>query len=258
MTRALEGKVAIVTGAGSGIGRAITMRFAAEGATVYAAGRTVATLQSTMADAAADGGEVRPAQCDVSRREEVASLVAQVVEQTARIDILINNAHDLRDLYRPFVETDEASFMRSFDSGFLGSYYFLQECYPFLKLRQGKVVNMGSAAGVAGMANLLSYAVTKEAIRTMTRVVAREWGVDGINVNMICPYATDTPTMREARGQMTPEVFDARHLERRPLQRHGGGDDIASVALFLVTAASSYITAHTLMVDGGMFMDAGR
>ncbi|HKX77375.1 MAG TPA: SDR family oxidoreductase [Novosphingobium sp.] len=260
MSEELAGKVAIVTGGGTGIGRATAIAFAQAGAKVVVTGRTLETLDAVAAELQEIGGADAglAIQCDVSRREEVVNVVGETVRKYGRVDVLMNNAHDFRDVYCSFMETTEEAIQRSFGSGFMGSFYFLQQCYPLLKEARGKVINMGSVAGVQGMENLFAYAAAKEAIRAMTRVLAREWGPDGINVNTICPHATDTPAMLESKEQLTAEVFDEMHSSCRALKRSGTCSEVATVALFLATQASSYITGHTLMVDGGFSIDAGR
>jgi NAD(P)-dependent dehydrogenase (short-subunit alcohol dehydrogenase family) len=197
-------------------------------------------------------------ECDVSQRDQVRHAVGQTISEWGGIDILVNNAHDLRDVRKSFLDTDEEHLLRHLTSGFFGAYYFLQESYEHLKPRKGKVINIGSAAGVKGLPQHFSYATTKEAIRAMTRVVAREWGPDGIRVNTICPAAFDTPAMQVFAPPSLSDEQRSAMAAQIPLGRFGTTDDTASVALFLASDASGYITGHTLMVDGGGNMDAGR
>lgn len=258
MAGALEGKVAIITGGGTGIGRACAIAFAQAGAQCVVVGRRLEKVEAVAAELADHGLPGLAMSCDVSRKEQVAEVVRRTVEHYGGVDILINNAHDLTDVFRSFMDSDEAHVLRSFNSGFFGAFHFLKACYPYLKDRSGKVVNMASYAGVRGLPNLFSYVVTKEAMRGMTRALAQEWGPDGINVNTICPHATDTETMERTKETTTQGMDEAQFYAQWPLRRAGRSAEVGSVALFLVSDASSYITGHTIMVDGGVGMDAGR
>jgi NAD(P)-dependent dehydrogenase (short-subunit alcohol dehydrogenase family) len=250
----LEDKVAIVTGSGQGIGRGIALAMAREGALVTIAERNEETGRRVAEELGEVGAPGLFVHCDVTRREDVREVVERTVAGRGGIDILVNNAHDLRDLAKPLVETDEEHLRRNLDSGFMGTYYFMQECYPHLKERRGNVINTGSMAGVAGRESLFSYAVTKEAIRAATRVAAREWGRDGIRVNVLCPAAIDSPQMQTFA---TPE-WRERMAPHQILGRHGTIDDAARAAVFLASDDAGFVTGHSLMADGGSVIDAAR
>jgi NAD(P)-dependent dehydrogenase (short-subunit alcohol dehydrogenase family) len=247
----LAGKVAIVTGGGQGIGRGIALAFAREGALVTVADCNAETGRR-VAEELGDGGLF--AECDVTSREDVRRVVELTVDTHGGLDVLVNNAHDLRELLKPLIETDEEHLRRNFDSGFMGTFHFMQECYPQLKERRGNVVNLASTAGFVGNASLVSYAVTKEAIRALTRVAAREWGRDGIRVNALVPNAIDTPQMQSFAPR---EWFESTAAEQT-LGRHGTIDDAARAAVFLASDEASFVTGHSLMVDGGSVIDAAR
>jgi NAD(P)-dependent dehydrogenase (short-subunit alcohol dehydrogenase family) len=250
----LSGKVAIVTGGGQGIGRGIALALAREGALVTVAERNEETGRRTATDLGDVGAPGLFVQCDVTRRDDVRRVIEQTVAERGGVDILVNNAHDLRDLLKPLVETDEEHLRRNLDSGFMGTYYFMQECYPYLKERRGNVINIGSTAGFAGNESLFSYSVTKEAIRAATRVAAREWGKDGIRVNILVPNAIDTPQMQSFAP---PEWFESM-ASQQTLGRHGTIDDAARAAVFLASDEAGFVTGHSLMVDGGSIIDAAR
>jgi NAD(P)-dependent dehydrogenase (short-subunit alcohol dehydrogenase family) len=250
----LQDRVAIVTGSGQGIGRGIALAMAREGALVTVAERNEKTGRVVAQELGEIGAPGLFVQCDVTRRDDVRRVVTTTVEERGGIDILVNNAHDLRDLARPLIETDEEHLRRNLDSGFMGTYYFMQECYPYLKERRGNVINTGSMAGIAGRESLFSYAVTKEAIRAATRVAAREWGRDGIRVNALCPAAIDTPQMQ---AFATPE-WQERMTPQQILGRHGTIDDAVRAAIFLASDDAGFITGHSLMADGGSVIDAAR
>ncbi|MEN2739648.1 SDR family oxidoreductase [Microbacterium sp. X-17] len=253
----LDGQVALVTGAGQGLGRDIAIAMTQAGAQVAVIDMNADTAASVAGELSQFGAPGLAITCDVSVREQVDATVDQVISDFGGIDVLVNNAQNVRVVQRSFLETDEALLQAHLTSGLYGTYYFMQAAHPTLKERGGRVINLGSGAGVGGLKDHFAYAATKEAIRATTRVVAREWGADGIRVNAICPAAFDTPAMKvflenagqEARDWMVTQI---------PVGRFGGGDEVASVAVFLASDASSYITGHTLMVDGGSNMDAGR
>ncbi|MGP2440100.1 SDR family NAD(P)-dependent oxidoreductase [Streptomyces sp. JW3] len=254
---ALEGMVALVTGAGQGLGRDIAIAMTRAGATV-----AVVDLngENAVKVAAELGGYGKPGlaiTCDVGKRDQVDATVAETIERLGGIDVLVNNAQDLRVVQTLFNDTDEDLIRAHMESGFYGTYYFMRACYPQLKERVGRVINIGSGAGVSGLAQHFAYAATKEAIRATTRVTAREWGADGIRVNTICPAAYDTPSMQTFLGKADDATKDWM-LNQIPLHKFGGGNEIASAAVFLASDASSFMTGHTFMVDGGSSMDAGR
>ncbi|MFI7135916.1 SDR family NAD(P)-dependent oxidoreductase [Nonomuraea sp. NPDC050153] len=253
----LTGKVAIVTGAGQGIGRAIAIAMAKAGARVSVVDLNPATAENVAVELGEHGEPGLAIECDVSQRDQVGKAVERTVSKWGGIDILVNNAHNLRDIRRSFLDTDEPHLLQHLTSGLFGTYYFLQESYRYLKARKGSVVNVASAAGVLGLPQHFSYAATKEAIRATSRVVAKEWGPDGIRVNTICPAASETEAARPYFESLSDEGRDA-YLAQLPLRRFGTADDVASVAVFLASDASGYITGHTLMVDGGGTMDAAR
>ncbi|MEN2739565.1 SDR family oxidoreductase [Microbacterium sp. X-17] len=254
---ALQDKVAIVTGSGQGLGRDIAIAMTQAGARVAVVDLNAANATKVAEELSAHGEPGMAITCDVSERDQVNAAVAEVVEKMGRIDILVNNAQNLRVVQRLFVDTDDALLEAHMRSGLYGTYYFMQACYSQLLEHKGAVVNIGSAAGTNGLAQHFAYAATKEAIRATTRVAAHEWGADGIRVNTICPAAYDTPSMKiflDKADDATKEWM----LNQVPLHKFGGGDEVASVAVFLASDAASYMTGHTLMVDGGSSMDAGR
>lgn len=254
---ALEGQVAVVTGAGQGLGRDIAIAMTQAGARVAVVDLNGENAEKVAAELVAYGKPGIAITCDVSKRDQVDATVAETIEKLGGIDILVNNAQNLRVVQMLFNDTDEDLIRAHMESGFYGTYYFMQACYPQLKERVGKVINIGSGAGVAGLAQHFAYAATKEAIRATTRVTAREWGSDGIRVNSICPAAFDTPSMKV----FLDKAEDAQKewmLSQIPLHKFGGGDEVASVAVFLASDAASFMTGYTFMVDGGSNMDTAR
>jgi len=250
----MDGKVAIVTGAGRGIGRDIALLFAQQGAKVVAVSRTQETLDATVADIHKAGGTAIAVTCDVTNKASVDAAVAAAVAAFGTVHVLVNNAHDRNGQQSPFLETTEAKFQQQLATGLFATVHFMQACYPYLKANRGKVVNFASGAGVLGAVSFTPYAASKEAIRAVSRVAAREWGSDKINVNIICPTSMTDALEQSIKD---PAILDI--VSRAPLGIPGSPyEQVAPVALFLATDACNYITGHSFHVDGGNLMDAGR
>lgn len=249
----LSGKVAIVTGAGRGLGKAISELFAAEGAQVAVLSRTPGNVDRTVADIVAKGGQAAGFVCDVSKREEIDSAVKWVVKQFGGVDILVNNAHDTTGLTNDVIDITAEQLDRQFSSGPFAALYLMQACQPHMLARGGgRIVNIASGAGMIGANNYGAYAMSKEALRALTRSAAREWGKDGITVNNVCPLGlTDALELAIERG------FDA--VPTTPIPRYGSpSKDIAPTVLFLSSDEGRYLTGYTLMADGGQNIDTAR
>jgi NAD(P)-dependent dehydrogenase (short-subunit alcohol dehydrogenase family) len=244
----LDGKVAIVTGAGQGIGRGISLAFASEGAKIVVAEINEDTAASTVEEVRGRGSEGLAVGCDVRRRADVNRCVARCIEMFSAVDILVNNA--VATVTGVSVaETSDEDVALAWESGFLGTLYFLQACYPHMKGRNAKVINFGSGAGVDGLAGFAAYGPAKEAIRSLTKVAAHEWGKEGIRVNCICPSAASPSWERWAAEN--PAFIEAAMAHSTSGRMGDCEQDIGRAALFLASDDSSYVTGHTLMVDGG-------
>ncbi|CAM4190821.1 SDR family NAD(P)-dependent oxidoreductase [Lederbergia lenta] len=242
----LKGKVGIVTGSASGIGKGIALAMAKEGAHIVIVDVNEKKGKETLAQVN-EHAEGLLFIKDISKKENVYEIVSSVVEKFGKIDILVNNAHVSKQA--PFSETTEELLDLSFGTGFYPTFHFMQAAYPELKKSQGKVINFASGAGLDGQVTQTSYAAAKEAIRAISRVAANEWGPEGINVNLISPIAL-TPGVEQWR-ENAPEMYDAM-INRIPLRRLGDPEqDIGQVAVFLASKDSDYITGQTIMVDGG-------
>jgi 2-hydroxycyclohexanecarboxyl-CoA dehydrogenase len=246
----LAERVALVTGAGQGVGRGIALAFAAEGARVAAIDIHAETAQRTVTDCVARGVEAIAISADVARRDDVGAATDQVLHHFGSIDILVNNAHDFT-LGIPLDQTTDADMERSWRTATLGTLYFMQACLgPMREQGGGKILNIGSGSALDGEIGGASYVAAKEAVRAITRVAAREWGPHGIYVNTLCPFA------RSPRWEAFAEEHPGR-VERQaaslPLRRAPGDPelDIGRAAVFLVSDDSSYVTGQTLFVEGG-------
>jgi NAD(P)-dependent dehydrogenase (short-subunit alcohol dehydrogenase family) len=248
----LENKVAIVTGAGQSLGRAIARVLAGRGAAVMLTGRTLATLEAVRDEIRSAGGTAELDQGDVGSRPDVERMVSRAVAAFGGIDILVNNAQTWeRD--RPLAQVTDEILQVPLRSGLYGSLYTMQACYPHFRARGGgSVINFGSSTGVAGMPGWGPYGIAKEAIRGLTRVAAKEWGPDNIRVNTICPAAFTGSSVTRA-GQ-DPDAW-ASHLRTFPLGRLGDPErDIGQAVAALAGGDLAYLTGATLMLDGGKLL----
>lgn len=249
MSGRLSGKVAIVTGAGQGVGRGIALAFAREGADVVVADFNEETGTAVVKEIEALGGRAQFVACDVRSRESIDAAVAASIAAFGGIDVLVNNAQRANPAPVPLVEHTDELVDLCFATGYRASLHFMQACYPHLKERGGRVINLGSSAGLEGMAGQAAYGANKEAIRALSKTAAREWGPEGINVNILCPFARSPGVERFL--ELAPDM-EKRLLAGQPLGRIGDCEkDIGPVAVFLASDDSRYITGHTVPADGG-------
>jgi NAD(P)-dependent dehydrogenase (short-subunit alcohol dehydrogenase family) len=240
--------VAVVTGAGRGIGRGVALALAGEGAAVACLGRTPATLTDTSETIRRRNGNALAVRCDVTSRAGVFAAVDEVVRTLGPVDILVNNAMELRHLALDEITEEELD--RAIRSSLYGSLFAMQAAFPSMRTRGGRVVNFGSAGGTEGWAGQAAYAAAKEAVRGLTKAAAAEWGPYGITVNAVVPTA-ETDAYRGWSAGLTNEQHDA-FLATIPLRRVGDPErDIGRAVVFLVGPDSSYITGRTIFVDGG-------
>ena len=245
----LDGKVALVTGASRGIGRAIAERLAGEGAKVAInyAGNT-AKAEETKAAIEAAGGEAALFQADVSDAAAAAKLVADVKEHFGSLDILVNNAGITRDGL--LLRMKEADFDAVLNTNLKGVFHVTQAAAKIMmKQRAGRIVNLASVVGIIGNAGQANYAAAKAGVIGFTKAAAKELASRGITVNAVAPgfIATDMT------NAMTDKAKEAT-LAAIPLKRIGQPEDVANAVLFLVSGCSTYITGQVLKVDGGMVM----
>lgn len=247
MTR-LSGKVAIVTGAGRGIGRATAKLFAAEGAKVAVLSRTPANVDAVVTDIEAAGGMAIGVPCDICDADQIKAAVDRVVAAYGRIDILVNNAFDPSAPFSSILDLSVEQLQRNFETGPIAYLRSMQATYPHLKASgEGRVINFGSMAGVMGLSGYGPYNMAKEAVRALTRTAAREWAADKITVNNVLPLAETW-----GRDANVPPPTN-------PLGRFGSPDeDIAPVVLFLASKDARFLTGYSLTPDGGSIIDSAR
>jgi len=256
----LDGKVAIVTGAGRGIGRAIALDYAREGAAVAVASRSTSTVDTVTGEIVTNGGTAIGITVDVGERAQVDAMVAETVARLGQLDILVNNAQGFGTKEHPEGSTGyhaletfpEDVWDHTIQTGLTATLYAMQAAFPHLRERGGKIINFGSGNGITGMKGSAAYNAGKEAIRALTRTAANEWGKYGICVNVIVPtMLTDSA---DAFFEARPGVREK--LEAGiPLRRFGDPDrDIGPVAVFLASSDSDYMTAQTFHVDGGQIL----
>jgi NAD(P)-dependent dehydrogenase (short-subunit alcohol dehydrogenase family) len=254
----LRDKIAVVTGAASGLGRAIAERFVLEGAHVVVADRDEKKLAMALQEIRAKGGSIEGSVVDVAIRDEIQTFFADTLRSAGRIDILVNNAGVTR--YRPFLEATERDWDAVLDVDLKGLFFCVQAIAPHMTERSyGKIVNISSAQGTgttphntAGSPGGSSaYASAKAAVIQLTKTLARELGPHGVNVNCVAPGTFLTALTSASR---TPEQV-TEHIAFRAsvtvLKRLGRAEELANAVLFLASDESSFITGHTLYVDGG-------
>lgn len=247
----LDGKTAIITGGGQGIGRGIALAMVKEGANVCLAEWNPETCQATAKQLQSLGGRAIGVQCDVAKRDQVKKVVATAVKEFGTVNILANVAQAMRNDIA-FENTTDEDMALALGSGLLGTFYFMQECFPYMKQHGGKIINFGSAAGLEGHSGWTAYAASKEAIRGITRVACHEWGKYKINANVICPLAS-SPHMQEW-AKTSGGIADIM-VAMVPLGKMGDCEtDIGRAAVFLASSDADFITGQTLMVDGGQCM----
>ncbi|MBG9981595.1 SDR family oxidoreductase [Aerococcaceae bacterium DSM 111020] len=245
----LQDKVAIITGAGSGFGRATAELFAKEGAKIVAVDLNQETANQTAQIIIDAGGEAIGVKANVADEEDVKDFIDATTKEFGKIDILFNNA----GIYAPGnVETTSIDdWNRSINVNMTALFLAAKHAMPHLLESNGNIINTASAGGIIGFPDAIAYATTKGAVISFTRAVAVDYADKGVRCNAICPGTGETGMTKELLE--VPEIRDG-FLAPIPMKRLGQPEDIASAALFLASDQASYITGHALPVDGGWTM----
>lgn len=248
----LQGKIALVTGAGSGIGQAVALLFAREGARVIAADRSAEGLQKTLCDVAELDLMIEAIQLDVTDEAMVKAVVNQVLEHTGRVDLLLNSAGvgSTQTAVDTDLETWEQVFAVNVRGTFLLSKYLLPS---MIQQGHGVILNMASVAGMVGLPNRAAYCASKAAVIGLTRAMAIDHVKQGIRVNAICPGTVDSPWVgRLLAAADNGDQARQNLVARQPMGRLGRPDEIAEAALYLASDEASFVTGTTLTIDGGL------
>ena len=251
-------KTVIVTGAGSGIGRATAIRFANEGANVVLVGRSAETLQETAEAFPQDRTWIHTDNfltviCDISVEVQVQEMMERVIDKFERIDVLVNNAG--KAIQGKITELSSEDWESAIDVNLNGTFYVCQAAMPHLIATKGNIINVSSLSGIGGDWNMAAYNAAKAGISNLTRTLALDHGADGVRVNAVNPSVTKT--------DMTSTIQDDssktdKFLDRCPLGRLAAPEEVAAVITFLASDDASMITGVNLPVDGGVSASNGQ
>jgi NAD(P)-dependent dehydrogenase (short-subunit alcohol dehydrogenase family) len=245
--RLLQGKLALVTGAGQGNGRAIALGLAQAGARVVATDMNAANAQATAQAIEQAGGSAASFALDITQPQECAQVLAQVEQRLGALDILVNNAGIL---VRDGIDSPQATrnLQQVMKVNYEGTWNVIQASLPALRRARGAIVNVASVAAFAGWPNTLGYAPSKGAVKMLTQSLAADLARDGVRVNAIAPGVIATPMTDSTRSD--PGKLE-RFLTRIPMARVGQPEELVGAVLFLASSMSTYVTGITVPVDGG-------
>jgi NAD(P)-dependent dehydrogenase (short-subunit alcohol dehydrogenase family) len=244
----LNGKVAVITGGGTGIGEATAKLFAEQGAQVVITGRRKEVLESVAKAILASGGKVLTVSGSVTDEAHVQSAVDQAVRTFGKIDILINNAAigNFGALLHEMTDQDWAQVL---DTNLTGVFRFTRAVIPHMLGRSGSIINVSSVAGMVGIAKSAAYSSTKGAMLALTRALAIDYAKEKIRCNCVCPALVDTPM---AAGAIADPEMNALMMAAHPIGRFGTPDDVARMLLYLASDDASWVTGSVFTIDGGL------
>lgn len=247
----LENRAAIVTGAGSGIGRAIALALANHGAKVVVSDINLESARKVTEEICSSGGEAIAIKVDITAESDISAMVKACVASFGKVDVLVNNAGMVYT--RPLIETSEADWDRVINTNLKSAFMCCKAVFPLMiQQKGGKIINIASVAGKrgGGLLGSSSYAAAKGGVIAFTKTIAREGGAYGINVNAITPALTETPMTAQMNDEKRQAI-----LKNIPLGRAGQPEDIAKAVVFLASNYSDFITGEIMDVDGGFMMD---
>lgn len=248
----LKDKIALVTGGGKGIGKAISLRLSQAGATVVIASRKLETLEKAAAEISAEtGGKVVAVECHAGKKESTDALIKKVVDDFGRIDVLVNNAAT-NPIFGPAIMCEEWAWDKIMEVNMKG-YFFLSMAAGKAMLKQGggAIVNIASTAGLSPAFGLGVYSISKAGVIMMTKMLAKEWGSGKVRLNTVAPGLIKTDFSKAIWA--SKEIHDT-WVKGNPMGRIGMPEDVVEAVLFLSSDASSYMTGQTIVVDGGGYM----
>ena len=244
----LANQIAVVTGAGRGIGRAIALKFANEGADVVVVSRTPENSEKVAAEIRALGKKAWALAVDVSDSASVSAAAEKILADCGKVDILVNNAGVTRDGL--LMRMNDADWDTVLNTNLKGAFLVTKAFFrAFAKQRAGRIINISSVIGLIGNPGQCNYAASKAGLIGFTQSVARELAGRGVTANCIAPGFIETDMTSELNEELKAAI-----LKQIPMGKFGAADDIAGAALFLASASARYVTGQVLMVDGGMVM----
>ncbi len=246
MQGCLQGKVAFITGGGSGIGAATAERFAQEGARVVICGRRMEPLDEVVNRIRAGGGEAAAMQVDVSSEDAFVGALEKVAQEYGQLDILVNNA--MAFTWGSIEEMDTEQWRANFTTSVDGTFWGTRTAMKLMKAHGGSIVNLSSICGELGTPWMSGYSASKAAVTNFSRAAAAEGAPDGVRVNVVIPAVVETPA---TEGMLADENSRKSTEKLIPMGRVGQPEELANAILFLASDQSSYITGATLPVDGG-------
>ena len=244
----LTGKVAIITGASKGIGAAIAEIYGVAGARVVVSSRKLDAVNQVVDSITKRGGLAKAISCHMGDAADIARLVEETIAAYGTIDIVVNNAAT-NPVFGPIVEADGSAFDKIMNVNVKGPFELAKKAYPFMKQKKaGSVINISSIGGLRPEPGLGIYSVSKAALISLTKVMAKEWGEDNIRANVICPGLIKT---KFSEALWSNDKIMHTMMKLLPIKRVGTPDEIAALALYLASDASAYSTGSVFTADGG-------